>query len=200
MAGDNPDVAIAVHVDDFDYTCDTFWLPDCFAIQTFYPEMNRTIYFYVLVCGHGWTGYGYLGLWYGLTWPADWQFVNWLSCAQLTIGSIEQPGDWVEQWWEVCIPPLGKPEIAGILGLIPTSPGQVKVIEHAMNGTAQVFDCYGEFDIVLPCEVGNGRAGWATVVGPDLGCNPCPCVGPPCYQPPSGVDRTQWGAVKGLFR
>lgn len=201
-AGVNPEIAVALHIDEDNLDCDTFWLPDCFAIQTSSPTAGSVIQVDVVICGHGWMGDGFIGAWYGLTWPQEWgPALIWLSCAPVTIGTIEYPGDYVEQHWPSCVPPAGWPELGGVLILNAATPGQVLITIHGERGTAGVDDCHGGFDLVLPCETGNGRAGWVTVgAGPDPGCNPCPCVGPPCYQPPSSTGGNTWGAIKSLFR
>lgn len=202
-AGVNPEIAIALHMDEnyVPMDCDTFWMPDCFAIQTSSPAIGDVIYVDVVICGHGWTGDGFMGAWYGLTWPEEWgPALDWLSCAPLTVGTIEYPGDYVEQLWHSCIPPAGWPELSGVLTLQATTPGQVLVTIHGGRGTAGVDDCHGGFDLVLPCDIGNGRAGWVSVMDVDVGCNPGPCVGPPCYLPPSTAGSGTWGSIKSLFR
>lgn len=200
-AGVNPEIAIALHVQQFSEECDSLFIPDCWAIQTQYPTTLVPIYVYVLICGHGWDGDGFVGASYGLTWPPEWgPALGWWSCSDIEVGEIMIPGDFVEQVWAVCQPPLGKPEVAGILQLLPVTPGEVKVTVHGITGTAAVLDCHGGEDIVLPCHVGNGRAGWVSVMGVDPGCNPCPCVGPPCYLPPSAAENDTWGGIKVLFR
>jgi hypothetical protein len=201
-AGVNPEIAIALHIDEESLDCDTFWLPDCFAIQTSSLNAGRVIQIDVVICGHGWTGDGFMGAWYGLTWPEEWgPALGWLSCAPMTVGTIESPGDYVEQHWPSCIPPVGWPELSGVLTLHAITPGQVLVTIHGERGTAGVDDCHAGFDLVLPCGIGNGRAGWVTVgPGPDAGCNPCPCVGPPCYQPPSAAEGSAWSEIKALFK
>jgi hypothetical protein len=197
-SGDNPDVAIALHVVDYCEPCDGLELPDCWSIVTNYPTEGH-ICVYVLVCGHGWTGQGFTGVWYGLTWPADWLWISWTDCSDWWVGAIAGPGDWVEQHWNTCQPPAGYPEVAGILELNATSAGMVEVVAHSGRGTAGVDDCFGGFDLVLPCDLGNGRAGWVGIGAVGAGCNPCPCVGPPCHTSPSSSDRTTWGNIKSLF-
>jgi hypothetical protein len=199
-AGDNPEIAIALHIQDYYEPCGTFRLPDCFAIQTQHPAPGE-IFVYVLICGHGWTGRGFMAARYGITWPAEWgPALGWWSCSDMVIGSIHEPGDYVDQFWHVCQEPRGFPELAGILQLEAPSPGRVEVIVHGESGTAEVGDCYAGTDIVLPCDLGNGRAGWVTVIGRIPGCNPCPCVGPPCHLPPSANERDTWGTIKALYR
>lgn len=118
----------------------------------------------------------------------------------LAFGAIQDPGDYLGQHWEQCVPPSGWPVTVGILTLLPTSPGQVRVITHGGINVARVDDCHGRFDVILPCNVGNGRAGWVSIAIRDPGCNPCPCVGPPCYLPPSGTEPSTWGTIKSLYR
>lgn len=200
-AGENSEIAIALHVQDhYDECLDLPVVPDCWAIQTYWAGTGEPIYIYVLVCGHGWTASdGFQGASYGLTWPPEWGFGSWESCADLATGIIEHPGDGVDQVWASCLPPLGWAYTAGILQLFPTSPGYVEVVVHPVTGTAEVLDCWGAVDLVLPCvQGGNGRAGWVSVGLAD-GCNPCPCVGPPCILP-SATESDSWGAIKNLFK
>lgn len=195
------DYSIALHIQDYYMDCDTH-LANCWAINTWWLEPGTEIYVYVMVCGHGWApgSDGFTAAWYGLTWPQGWILVNWQDCADWSVGAIQGPDDSIEQHWNLCVPPTGWPVTVGILTLIPTSPGQVKVTVHGGIGAAKVQDCHNTFDTVLPCTIGNGRAGWVSIGIRDPGCNPCPCVGPPCYPPPSGTDHASWGAVKVLYR
>jgi hypothetical protein len=200
LAGVSPEVAIALHVTpEFTY-CDLSPLPDCMVIQTHYQTLDEPVYIYVMICGHGWDGDGFMGATYGLTWPAEWgPAIGWWDCSDFSIGEILNPGDWISQTWGLCQLPLGRPEAAGILGLVPTTPGRVEVTTSGETGTAEVLDCHLGIDIVLPCDIGNGRAGWVSVQDADGGCNPCPCVGPPCYLPPSATVIDTWSSIKALF-
>lgn len=195
------DYAIALHVQDYEADC-TLRLPNCWAITTSCCVTDMPIYVFVMVCGHGWApgSDGFTAAWYGITWPAEWVFLSWTSCADWTVGAIQRPGDFVEQHWLTCVPPSGFPVTVGVLALMPTSPGIVSVIPHGTANVARVDDCHGTTDIVLPCTVGNGRAGWVTVCMFSPGCNPCPCVGPPCYEVPSATEPNTWGAIKSLYK
>jgi hypothetical protein len=201
VAAEKRDYSIALHVQDYYMDCETR-LDNCWAINTYFPTMEIELYIYVMICGHGWApgSDGFTAASYGITWPQGWTFLNWTACADWTVGTIQNPGDCVQQHWLTCVPPSGWPVTVGILQLIPTSPGQVLITTHSTLGQARVDDCHGTSDVVLPCNIGNGRAGWVTIVGPDAGCNPCPCVGPPCYLPPSGTEPGSWGMIKALYR
>ncbi len=195
------DYAIAVHIQDYYMDCQTH-LGDCWAIDTWRLEAGMEVHIYVMVCGHGWGpgSDGFTAAWYGLDWPTDWTFISWVSCADWAVGTIGLPGDHVEQHWNQCVPPSGWPVTVGILTLVPTSPGQVKVIIHSGIGFARVDDCHGTFETILPCNIGNGRAGWVSIGIREPGCNPCPCVGSPCYLLPSGNEPGTWGMIKTLYR
>ena len=187
FAGENPDVAIALHVQEPGGDCINHPVYDCYQIVTNWLGPGQTLDFYVFVCGHGWSpgSQGFRTARYGLLWPEDWAFVSWRTCVTFpdgeTHGTIAQPGDCVYQEFLECQPPLGAPVAVGILTLLPTSPGAVSVIPHGETCTAEVGDCFWDVDLVLPTPMGNGRAGRVGVGLPGAGCNPCPCVGDPCY-------------------
>ncbi|MCK4546469.1 MAG: PPC domain-containing protein [Candidatus Eisenbacteria sp.] len=201
-----PNAAIALHVQNTlpNVPCDAYW-PGCPALVTEWGPLQDVLYFYVCMCGHAYQLIpevnGFTAASYGLTWPANWTFVSWISCAPQTIGTIQDPGDFVEQSWDSCmvVPPNYGPVPIGVLALMPTSLGEVRVIEHAGIGRAEVADCHGGSTVLLPCEIGNGRAGYVAVGG-GQGCNPCPCAGFPCYEVPSGLRNETWGSVKSLFK
>jgi hypothetical protein len=203
QAGDNPEIAIALHVQQIFEECDSLFMPDCYHIETYHPFIMDPIYVYVLICGHGFEGDGFTGASYGVSWPEEWGPAwDWVSCADHTDGAIWEPGDYVTQTWDACQPPLNQPEVAAILMLYPMSPGEVWVTAHGVTGKAEVHDCYGGTDAVIPCHpAGYNRAGWLSVLGVGFGCNPCPCVFSDCiYDTPSGAGRDTWGAIKSLFR
>ncbi len=187
VAGENPDIGIALHVQPVGEDCDTHGVSDCFEIVTQWMSTGESLDFFVFVCGHGWTpgSEGFMSARYGLVWPEEWLFVAWRTCVTFphgtTNGTIAHPGDCVYQEFLACQPALGQPVPVGILTLLPMSPGAVAVIPHGETCTAEVGDCMMGIDVVLPTPLGNGRAGWATVGMLDPGCNPCPCVGEPCY-------------------
>jgi hypothetical protein len=61
QAGDNPDIAIALHVQQIFEECDSLFMPDCYRIETCHPLIGDVIYVYVFICGHGFTGDGFMG-------------------------------------------------------------------------------------------------------------------------------------------
>lgn len=189
-----PEAAIALHVADApDNT-----IYDCYTINTqWWGDLYQPLYFYVIVCGHMYNGTGFMGLEYGLTWPADWDMGSFESYADFTIGTIEFPGDGVLQAWAMCQNQL-HPYVVGILTLWPMSPGRVSVVESPIVGCASVVDCMSVHWVVYPAPPGNGRAGWVDIWGGE-GCNPCPCWGPPCYGTTPVEDAT-WGTIKSMYR
>jgi hypothetical protein len=180
MAGQNPNVGLALHVQSWGAGCANPMIRSSSQFVTSWSGLTAPLDFYVYVSDFDlW----WMGTEYGLTWPSDWTFVSWTSCATWSAGEIQNPGDSVIQNWDMCV--VANPFPAGILTLIPTSPGQVSVIPNSVTGRAGVVDCADPpgFDAVLPCPAGNGRAGWVDM-GP-CGCNPTrgpgPIFRPPCY-------------------
>jgi len=205
--GQNPNVGIALHVDYDGHDC-SYFLPDCSFINTAAPFDGLPKDFIVMVCFHE---NGFCGAQYTLEWPPGWGFVNWQSCADYDVDPFDGTiGDFTYQAWNDCQPP-GFPTTIGVLTLLPTSPGRVRV--WFGNGSAGVWDCanheinacyYQGYNRVLPYPeiggTGNGRAGYVEVGGGD-GCNPCFCVGPPCWpEEPNPVETSTWGKIKSMYR
>ncbi len=191
-----PDIAIALHVDNNDGTVPSF----CNEFVTSWDYMFVPSYFYVMICGHLYAppAAGFQGVEYGLTWPLDWMWCGWTSYADIAFGDIVAPGDGTIGAWADCQDET-HPYLAGILCLMPMSPGRVSVTVHPDSGVAQVADCDAVASLVLPIPMGNGRAGWVDVLmGP--GCNPCPCWGPPCHPEYSPVESQSWGTIKALYQ
>jgi hypothetical protein len=209
-AGQNPNVGIALHVDYDGHDC-SYFLPDCNLISTAAPFDGGPKDFIVMVCFHE---NGFCGAQYTLEWPEGWQFVNWQSCAWYDADPFSGvSGDFTYQTWIDCQPP-GFPTTIGILTLVPTSPGRVRVWYDMDTGAPTgVWDCAVHevngcmvqgFDHILPYPeiggIGNGRAGYVEVGG-GQGCNPCFCVGPPCWpEEPNPVEDSTWGKIKGMYR
>jgi hypothetical protein len=203
--GENPDGGIALHAEVPGFTCTDHPVFDCFQIVTAY--VGEVVDVFVFICGHGWNpdSHGFQTAYYSLAWTENLSFLNWVPCADYTYGTISQMGDGVYQVWYRCNPPAGHPVAAGILTLAAGGPGRVSVFEHPGCRCAGIGDCVGGANIVYPPDAfGNGRAGWVDVNTMDaFGCNPCPCVGPPCY-PATAVERGEesdsWSEIKLLFR
>jgi hypothetical protein len=177
----NPDVGLAVHVQAPGCDCTNHPIMGCSQFVVSWSGLYEPIDVYVFV---SYFPTGMKGTEFGLTWPSDWNFVSWTSCAATEVGTIRNPGDSVIQSWPTC-QPSGRPYAVGILQVIPTSAGVVKLIPHSQTGRAGVVDCQMGFDAVLPCGIGNGRAGWASIA--PAGCNPAACAGNRCYPCNSSV-------------
>jgi hypothetical protein len=203
VAPPNPDVGIAVHVDYEGHDC-SFHLADCLFINTAWPFIGEPLDFMIMNC---FFPEGFTGDEYSIIYPPDWVFLNWQDCSDYQTDPYDgSSGDGVVQWWLNCQPapgPAGGPHTVGILSLIPMSPGRVYVWMHPTTGVAGVYNCSNPpvIDEVLPWEtVGNGRAGWVDVAG-GLGCNPCYCVGPPCWpEETNPVEDATWGSIKAMYR
>jgi hypothetical protein len=197
----NPDVGLGLHVDYEGYDC-SFHLPDCNLINTRLPQVpGQLLDFMVMAC---YFPNGFTGAEYSLSWPPDWQFINWQSCADFDEDTFDGTnGDGVIQWWEDCQPapgPGGGPHTLGILTLmVGETRGPVFILPHPDTGVAGVYNCMPTLDIILPDTIGNGRAGYVYIGGQD-GCNPCFCVGPPCWPYPAAVEDETWGGIKAMYR
>jgi hypothetical protein len=197
----NPDVGLALHVDYEGHDC-SYNLADCAFIQTRRDHVPGEILdFMVMTCYYP---NGFLGAEYSLHWPESWQFVNWQDCSDYVTDPFDGTnGDGVVQWWEDCQPapgPAGGPTTIGILTLqVGEVRGRVYVKEHPDTGLAGVYNCIPTLDPVLPLPIGNGRAGYVHI-GPANGCNPCFCVGPPCWPEASPTETQSWGKIKAMYR
>jgi hypothetical protein len=208
-AGQNPNVGIALHADYDGHDC-SYFLPDCNLINTVWPMMGVPMDVFVMICFHE---NGFCGTQYTLEWPPEWgPMLNWQSCADYDVDPFLGNGDFTYQAWNNCQPP-GHPTTVGVLTLLPMTPGRVRVwYDETTGAPAGVWDCavhevngcYPQgFDHVLPYPeiggIGNGRAGWIGVL--EEGCNPCFCVGPPCWpEETNPVQPSTWGKIKNLYR
>jgi hypothetical protein len=209
FAGQNPNVGIALHVEYEGHDC-SYFLPDCNLINTAAPFDGLPKDFIVMICFHE---NGFCGAQYTLEWPPGWAFLNWQSCANFDVVPFPGvSGGLTYQAWVDCQPP-GHPTTIGVLTLVPTYPGRVRVWYDVPTGVPTgVWDCAVHeingcqiqgFDHVLPYPeiggIGNGRAGYVDVGGGE-GCNPCFCVGPPCWPEANPVEDATWGKIKSMYR
>jgi hypothetical protein len=200
----NANVGIALHVDNEGVDCG-YEIGSCESIDTSWSSAGSELDFIVAVCNYP---AGFQGVRYGLTWPADWSFTGWQSCADVDVVPFDGvSGHGVWQTWDSCIPPaVCHPYTVGVLSLFAASSGRVWVTPYPDEDGygVSVSRCgYTDEDDVLP---GNGRAGWVDVGG-GQGCNPCLLLtGGPCWVPGSVADspwesaRSTWGAIKALYR
>jgi hypothetical protein len=180
MAGNNPEVKCAVHVKAHNpkQSCTTLpVITGCQDIITTYPGFNFDAFpvFFDLV--------EYLGLEYGMCWPAEWMYsAAFVNCATLIIGDIDWPGSGVSQTWTSCQPgPTAIPGWAWMYAW-PT-PGFVCICAHPQSEAILVLDCAEGLN-EPDCNFCAGVYGY---IGDD-----------PCFV--TGSEQSTWGGIKGIFR
>jgi hypothetical protein len=122
----------------------------------------------------------YLGVEYGMCWPAWTYSAAFTSCSDLVIGSIAWPGDGASHTWTAC--QASPVAVAGFVWLYADGPGMVCPCPHPASGVIQVLDCNEGLDdpMCIFC------AGVYGMVGDD-----------PCE--PTGVEPSTWGGIKAVF-
>jgi uncharacterized repeat protein (TIGR01451 family) len=125
----------------------------------------------------------YQGFEYGLTWPAEWGSISFVSCSDMAIGEIVHPGDGISQTWSECR--TGNLIFTGYGRVDATGPGRISIIAHPTWYAPKVITChYGSYAASVSFSGG--------VCGAE-GDEPCP-GGPQRVQP------TTWGAIKAMFK
>ena len=123
------------------------------------------------------------GLEYGLTWPSAWGSITYVSCSDITLGEVVQPGDGISHSWSDC---KTSPIIFAGYGRIDAlGPGRISIVPHPATGTIKVITChYGSYE-----------------AGPTFSGGVCGAEGDePCGGGPQRVQPTTWGAIKAMFR
>ncbi len=122
----------------------------------------------------------YQGFDYSLAWPGTYTCA-FISCSDLTIGTISNPGDGISHAWYTC--QAGHVALPGWGWIYEPGPAQICVVPHPEAGGINIGDCSGM--IGGPLEI--SCAGIAGAYGDD------PCT-------PTGVQSTTWGNIKAMFR
>jgi hypothetical protein len=157
-AGSNPNAKVAVHVMSHASRSCTKNFPtidDCEDIVYTYSGGGDIDFFVVFYDLAAYQGFGY-----AMTWPAEWSSCSFTSCSDLTIGTIESPGDSVAHAYsscdssDICIPGFGWVD-AG------EDPGYIRIVDFLPVGRIEVGDCSeGSDSLVLNCRAGvNGYSG-----------------------------------------
>ena len=144
-AGRDLGVMVTVHVLPHDNlrTCSRDFpeIRGCSAIATTYAGCGDVdvfpVFFFVSE---------YLGLEYGLTWPGSGSCA-FTSCSDLSIGSIEQPGDGISQVWTSC--QWGPSQISVVPGfgwIEVSEPGRVSMVPHPERWAIYILDCLEGLD------------------------------------------------------
>jgi hypothetical protein len=177
LAGNNPQVKVAVHVVPHSSGLDCAGLPaiaSCEDITTTCAAAGFDAFpvFFDLT--------EFKGVGYGLCWP-DWEAsAAWTQCADEAVGSIARPGDGLYQTWTECR--TQRVLVAGWAWIYADGPGIVAVCNHPETHVVEVLDC----SLAPDTPTANYSAGVAGTQGDD------PCA-------VSVTSPTTWGAIKGMF-
>ena len=177
--GNNPQAKVAVHVQAHsgEQGCgDLPAITGCADIQTTYPGFSFDAFpvFFDLA--------EYLGLEYGMCWPAWTYSAVFSGCHDVIVGDIERPGDGVSQMWNECAP--GPVAVPGWIWLYADGPGQITVCPYPAAGKVKVFDCTQGNDPPMSFYS-------AGVFGESGDDDPCLLT---------ITEATTWGAIKGIFQ
>lgn len=123
------------------------------------------------------------GFEYGLTWPAEWGSISFVSCSDIAVGEVVQPGDGIVQTWSECR--TGNLTLTGYGRIDATGPGLIEVVAHPEFGGPKVVTCrYGSYDAIM-----SFKGGVCGAVGDE-----------PCPTGPQDVRPVTWGAIKAMFK
>jgi hypothetical protein len=131
-------------------------------------------------------GAGYTNVEYGLSWPAGWGSAATIQCADLNIGGIVNPYDWISLSWITC----------------QTTPAYSPVAWSWINaGTAgQVQIEYRPREANIPAALGTIDCAFAEVPAESIffaGIDVNPWEGQPDTL---AAEPTTWGGIKAMFR
>ena len=180
MAGNNPRVAVTVHVmaHASKRTCSS-GLPSiggCDDVTTteFSADADCFPVFYELS--------EYLGCEYGLTWPGTYSCI-FTSCSDFVIGEIVNPGDGIAHTWTSC--QSGPVAIPGWARIYEPAGGRVCVVPDPATGEIYVLDCSDGLD-------GPDEAPACAGIAGRPGDEPCGGNRPP-------TEEGTWGEIKTMF-
>jgi hypothetical protein len=179
LAGNNTAAKVAVHVKAHNAKQNCLNLPvitGCTEIVTTYAGLSFDAFpvFYDLT--------EYLGVEYGLCWPAWTYSAAFTSCSDLVIGGIAWPGEGSSHTWFACANGIALPSF---LWLYADGPGLVCPCPHPISGAISVLDCAEGLDD--PCGV------FCSGVYGELGDDPCDAGA-------SATETSTWGGIKGVFK
>ena len=177
LAGNNPIAKAAMHVraHNAKLGCDVGTMESCNDIITTEAGFSIDAFpvFYDLN--------EFLGVQYGLTWPAWTYSAAWNNCSDLVIGSISLPGDDAAHTWTACQSGIAVPSF---VWLYADGPGQICIIDAANASPPGVY--------VLDCSEGLDTPIWAICAGVygEVGDDPC--------EP--ATEAATWSAIKQIFK
>ena len=179
FAGNNPVAKVAVHVRPHTLKGSCTLEPaivGCEGIVTTEPGFSADAFpvFYDLV--------EFLGVEYGLCWPAWTYSAAFNNCADLVIGAVVWPGDGASHTWLSCQAGVAVPSF---MWLYADAPGMVCPCPHPIAGAITILDCEEGND--YPC--GIFCAGVYGMIGDD-----------PCDGGASATETSTWGGIKGVFK
>ena len=122
----------------------------------------------------------YQGFDYSLGWPGQYTCA-FVTCSDLTLGTITNPGDGISHAWYSCQP--GPVALPGWGWIYEPGPAGICVVPHPEAGAINIGDCSGTIrgPVIVTC------AG----IGGALGDDPCS---------PTDVQPTTWGHIKAMFK
>jgi len=122
------------------------------------------------------------GVEFGLRWPQDWGSAFTYHCADLSIGSISDPGDGMSITWQTCQRSDARPRYWPVAWtwLAPVSDGEVEITQHLLKTSNCAFQTSEPESIF------------------NAGLNVDPYEGPPGGG--VAVQPMTWGGVKAMFR
>jgi hypothetical protein len=178
FAGNNPSAKVAVHVraHNAKLGCSVGTINGCADIVTTETGFSVDAFpvFYDLE--------EYLGVEYGLCWPASWGTAQFNNCADLVIGSIVNPGEGASHTWFACQVNVAIPSFIWLYAGAPG--GMICPCPHPISGVINVLDCAEGLDD--PCAI--FCAGVFGVTGDD-----------PCEAGASATEASTWGGIKAIF-
>jgi hypothetical protein len=175
LAGNNPLGKVAVHVRPHNakLACNAGTILDCTDVVETEASFSVDAFpvFYDLV--------EFLGVEYGLNWPAWTYSAAFTSCSDLVIDAVDWPGSGAAHTWTSCQTGVAIPSF---VWLYADGAGQICPTDNPSVGAIRILDCSEALDI--PTSV--FCAGVYGATGDD-----------PCQD---ATEATTWGAIKNVFR
>lgn len=180
VAGNNPGVAVTVHVlpHAATRTCSNglpavSWCKDLKTTEAS-TDVDWFPVFYELS--------EYMGVDYSVIWPGTYT-CSFTTCSDLCIGDIVDPGDGISQVWFSCR--SGNMAVPGWGRIYEPHGGRICVVPHPVSGEISILDCNQELD--SPAAVPSCAG-----IGGQQGDDPCGGDSPP-------IEEQTWGEIKSMF-